>query len=105
MMSSRVFAVWVTGAEDGLDHAVCDDAMVAGIDEGNGRFRALCGVVVPAAPMIEPPGRRCRRCSEMLYTPPQSQESPERRGCHTKRARHRLSGRSVARAKPGIIGR
>lgn len=96
MMSARVFAVWVTGAEDGLDHAVSDDAMIAGIDEGRGRFHSLCGAIVPAAPMIEPPGRRCGRCSEILYTPVRQAE-PERRGCRRpRRPRHRLSRRAVS---------
>lgn len=87
---ARIFAVWVTGS-DGLDHAVRDDAMVAGIDEGHGRYQAVCGALVSAAPMIEPPGRRCRRCSEQLYTPVQ-EARPADRVRHTKGPRHRLPG-------------
>jgi hypothetical protein len=99
-MSPRVFAVWVTGAEDGLDHAVSEDAMAAGIDEGKGRFTAFCGVIVLAAPMIEPPGRRCRRCAELLYLATRQATGPQRRSGGTRRARHRLSSR-----RPSLLAR
>ena len=46
----------MTCAADGLAHLVTDDAHAAGLAAGAGRYPALCGHQVAAAPLICPPG-------------------------------------------------
>ncbi len=53
---------------DGYTHAVTEDEFAAGRHEG--RFRAVCGHVVLAAPMIEEPGRFDPECREVLRRDP-----------------------------------
>lgn len=70
---TRLWIVWVTSI-DRTDHAVSDDEMVAGAQAGAGRYLAMCGTSLLAAPLIYPPGARCPRCVAMLRSlmhPPQ----------------------------------
>ena len=58
----EVVAVTVTCLSDGRAHVVPDTEMVDGASH-NGCYRAVCGHVVTAAPMVEPDGKPCRPCS------------------------------------------
>ena len=52
----------MTCAADGHDHLVADDAHAAGTAAATGRYAALCGHQVAAAPLVCPPGPPCPRC-------------------------------------------
>jgi hypothetical protein len=57
--------VWVTSAAaDGVDHAVTDEDMAAGL--GLGQFVGVCGSSVVPAAMVAPPLPRCQRCVVFL---------------------------------------
>ncbi|MEV4055100.1 hypothetical protein AB0J55_28200 [Amycolatopsis sp. NPDC049688] len=58
------FLVHIRCDTDGYTHAITEDEFAAGRHEG--RFRALCGHEVLAAPMIEEPGRFDPVCREVL---------------------------------------
>jgi hypothetical protein len=58
------FLVHIRCDTDGYTHAVTEDEFAAGRHDG--RFRALCGHVVLAAPMIEAPGRFDPVCRDVL---------------------------------------
>jgi hypothetical protein len=47
---------------DGEDHLVTDAEHCAGLERRTGNFFALCGSLVEAAPMVEPPCAICRVC-------------------------------------------
>jgi hypothetical protein len=51
---------WMTCAGDRREHAVTDEEVLAGHQRGV--YRAACGHLVAAAPLICPPGRRCTDC-------------------------------------------
>ncbi|WP_235190706.1 hypothetical protein [Amycolatopsis rifamycinica] len=67
---SRVepFLVHIRCDTDGYTHAVTEDEFATGRHEG--RFRAVCGHVVLAAPMIEEPGRFDPVCRDVLRAEP-----------------------------------
>ena len=55
--------VTITCVRDGRAHAA-PDVQIAGPEAGApGRYIALCGHVVPAAPMTDPEGAPCPLCS------------------------------------------
>lgn len=57
--------VWVTSAAaDGVDHAVADEDMAAGL--GLGRFAGVCGSSVVPAALVAPPLPQCQRCLVFL---------------------------------------
>ncbi|EOD59840.1 hypothetical protein [Amycolatopsis vancoresmycina] len=58
------FLVHIRCDTDGYTHAITEDEFAAGRHEG--RFRAVCGHEVLAAPMIEEPGRFDPECREVL---------------------------------------
>jgi hypothetical protein len=60
----RVRMSWVTSVADNADHAVTDDAMVAGMSTGV--YEAVCGAGFVPAAMIEPPRPPCSRCVAFL---------------------------------------
>ncbi|MEU4246290.1 hypothetical protein AB0F15_02655 [Amycolatopsis sp. NPDC026612] len=62
------FLVHIRCDIDGYTHAVTEDEFAAGRHDG--RFRAVCGHVVLAAPMIEEPGRFDPGCREVLRRDP-----------------------------------
>lgn len=64
--TSRWWAIPVTCVEDGYDHLVGDEQMVAG---RTGRYEALCGHRVHPAAMVCPPGRSCARCAAAVARP------------------------------------
>jgi hypothetical protein len=57
-----MWAVWVTCVVDGVDHAVTDEDMSAGMAVGQGKFTAVCGVLVTPDALSAPPGRMCLGC-------------------------------------------
>jgi hypothetical protein len=58
-----VVTVTVTCVSDGHSHAV-PDTELTGLASGSGCYRAVCGHVVTAAPMVAPEGAPCRQCDE-----------------------------------------
>jgi hypothetical protein len=44
------------------DHAVTDEAMMAGVTAGIGTYEAVCGAMFLSALLVCPPCRRCPRC-------------------------------------------
>lgn len=80
------FLVHIRCDTDGYTHAVTEEEFAAGRHDG--RFRAVCGHVVLAAPMIEEPGRFDPVCRDLLRAgPPQPAEVP-------RQERRRLRWRS-----------
>ena len=72
-MTGQPFFSPLTCQLDGLVHLVSDEAAHAGRLAQRGTYRAACGVLVRAAPLIVPPGRACLTCemrrSAFLPTP------------------------------------
>jgi hypothetical protein len=62
-----VQTVTVTCALDSRAHAVHDTQLATALESG--RYNALCGHVVSAAPMTEPDGRPCLLCEELRDRP------------------------------------
>jgi hypothetical protein len=58
--------LWLTCGTDLVEHAVTDESHIAAIAGGTGMFDAVCGEHFPVAAMIEPPGRRCTSCRQIL---------------------------------------
>ena len=71
----RLFTTWLT-AEDGVDHAITDEMMAAGIQSCTGRFATVCREIVSAAFLVEPPGRRCPRCRTAVTPEPAAPAQP-----------------------------
>lgn len=63
---SRELICPYTDRLDGRAHLVTEVEAGAGISEGKGRYRALCGYVVTAMPMIVPNGMGCHDCLALL---------------------------------------
>ncbi len=68
------FLVHIRCDTDGYTHAVTEDEFAAG--RRDGRFRAVCGHVVLAAPMIEAPGRFDPVCRDVLRDAPAEPSVP-----------------------------
>jgi hypothetical protein len=64
MSPMEPFLVHIRCDTDGYTHAVTEDEFASGRHEG--RFLAICGHVVLAAPMIEAPGRFDPTCRDIL---------------------------------------
>lgn len=71
---------WITAQEDGTEHAVTDDAQVAGMTMGHGSYEAVCGAIFLAACMDVGPLRRCPRCRSFLRAQAELRDWPERIG-------------------------
>lgn len=69
--------VTMTCMHDGRSHAV-PDTELTGTTSGSGYYRAVCGHLVSAAPMVAPEGSPCRTCDETRQTKPA--RSPRRLG-------------------------
>jgi hypothetical protein len=59
----EVSTVTIPGVRAGRAHAVPDVQIAGPQADGRGRYVAMCGYVVTAAPMIEPEGAPCPLCS------------------------------------------
>lgn len=90
----RVWLVWVTSVEHGVDHAVTDDEMAAAITNGRA-FRTQCGTTMLPAPMICDPRPTCRQCVSVLHA--------RSRAHRATAARHRRSS-PVARTLRWLAG-
>jgi hypothetical protein len=64
---SRVQTVTVTCSQDSRAHAVYDAQMATAPESG--RYNALCGHLVAAAPMTEPDGEPCLLCEALRDRP------------------------------------
>lgn len=71
------FLVHIRCDTDGYTHAVTEEEFAAGRHEG--RFRAVCGHVVLAAPMIEEPGRFDPVCRDILRGGPEPEVPAQER--------------------------
>ena len=56
-------------------HEVTDEAFAAG---RNGEYRALCGCLFVAAPMVAPPGRPCSECRGVLAAVRRADAAPHK---------------------------
>lgn len=56
----------MTSVLDGRTHTIAGPDLDAGIWEGRGRYEALCGATVIAAPLISAPGPACPSCVQVL---------------------------------------
>jgi hypothetical protein len=65
-MIARLLYVQVTGSDDGLDHRVSQQIYDEGVGANQGKFMALCGKLVLAAPLITQAGRTCPLCIETI---------------------------------------
>jgi hypothetical protein len=63
--AARNFTSWLTGI-DGCEHAITDQEATRTINSGDGIYRAICDQRVVAAPLTEPPGRRCSSCVQLV---------------------------------------
>jgi hypothetical protein len=64
---SDVQTVTVTCTLDSRAHAVHDTQLATALESG--RYNALCGHIVAAAPMTEPDGQPCLLCEELRHRP------------------------------------
>lgn len=55
--------VWITTADESVDHALSDDAMTDGLTTGLGEYSALCGARFRPAALVSPPAPLCARCA------------------------------------------
>lgn len=62
----KTYVAWIGCVLDGCDHAVTQHEQATGIRRADGRYQAVCGHVVIAAPMLQPPGAPCRACHAAL---------------------------------------
>jgi hypothetical protein len=62
-----IVTVTVTCVHDGQSHAVPDTELTS-MTAGSGYYRAVCGHVVTAAPMVAPEGAPCPHCDETRET-------------------------------------
>jgi hypothetical protein len=65
--TSSLQTVIVTCTQDSRAHAVHDAQLATALESG--RYNALCGHLVAAAPMTEPDGDPCLLCEELLDRP------------------------------------
>jgi hypothetical protein len=72
--------IWITAQTDHAEHAVTDEAQASGIAASQGLFKAVCGVVFLAAPMIAEPCNACARCLAFLRTRTLRPDIPEQKG-------------------------
>ncbi|WP_307793320.1 hypothetical protein [Amycolatopsis sp. MtRt-6] len=79
------FLVHIRCDTDGYTHAVTEDEFAVGRHEG--RFRAVCGHVVLAAPMIEEPGRFDPVCRDVLRAEPMAEVPRQERRRLRRRSR------------------
>lgn len=63
--ATRQPAITVTSVND-VDHEAALSDMAAGVEAGDGRYRALCGAMFLSAPLVTPSGRSCPGCVAYL---------------------------------------
>lgn len=91
MTTGCIHFSWITAQADGTEHAVTDEAQVAGMNAG-GRFEAVCGAAFLAACMEVGPLGRCASCRAFLRARAELRDFDERmsrpswlsRLCHRK---------------------
>jgi hypothetical protein len=57
----------LTCTVDGRDHLISEQATTAGLVAGHGKYVAVCGRVVVAAPLVAPQGPTCMDCETALH--------------------------------------
>jgi hypothetical protein len=62
----RVWFIWITAQDQGVDHAVTDEELAAERAENRGTPQAVCGAVFVPAPMEAESLPRCARCVAFL---------------------------------------
>jgi hypothetical protein len=65
--TSSLQTITVTCTQDSRAHAVHDAQLATALESG--RYNALCGHLVAAAPMTEPDGEPCLLCEELRNRP------------------------------------
>lgn len=68
----------VTCCTDSRAHEVPDTELAIGIARHDGYYRALCGHMIAAAPMVMPDGEPCQRCAALRDDRPRRQRRGRR---------------------------
>ncbi|MBV9140946.1 MAG: hypothetical protein JO115_08500 [Pseudonocardiales bacterium] len=55
----------IVDGNTGCTHFITDDAFLEGLRARTGLYVVLCGITIPAASMVTPPGRTCENCRLM----------------------------------------
>ncbi|MFE6610608.1 hypothetical protein [Amycolatopsis sp. NPDC057786] len=98
-----LYFCWHRSQYDGLDHAVTDEEFFrARKDDSRGRYAALCGHVVLAAPMLVPNGRPCKDCRAFVraWSAARTVRHRQRPTRHRAPAGWRRLARKCSRATP-----
>lgn len=64
--SERLWFIWITSLNHGVDHAVTDDEVVSRTAEHPGAYRAVCGAEFLPAAMECAPRPPCPYCSGVV---------------------------------------
>lgn len=72
------FFSWITAQADGTEHAVTDEAQVAGMEAGDGVFEAMCGTRFLVACLEVGPRDRCSDCCAFLRAQAEMRDLDER---------------------------
>jgi len=94
--NGRVWLVWVTSVEHGVDHAVADDEMAAAITNDRA-FKTQCGTTMLPAPMVCAPRSACRQCVSVLA-------AKSRARVHRATTARHCRSSSVARTLRWLVG-
>lgn len=96
--AGRLWTVWVTSLEHGVDHAVTDEEMAAAMADGR-EFATVCGTTMLPAPMVCASRPPCPRCVLFLRARAQLRDLAARMACprHRRptlvaRLLHRVAG-------------
>ena len=108
----ELFYIWVTVVGGREDHAVTDAENAARLRQSRSGYIALCGDEFQGADMSHAPGRKCRRCWEIiggwversrlinrvLARPRETQAHGNgRHACRVPGVAHRVSSRGLVR--------
>jgi hypothetical protein len=78
MTTKQVWFSWITAQADGTEHAVTDEAHVAGMDAGDGMYEAMCDARFLIACQDVGPRGRCSCCWAFLRARAEMRDIDER---------------------------
>jgi hypothetical protein len=106
-MDARLWFIWITSMDQGVDHAVADEEMAAGCAENRGKYVALCGAVFLPAPTDHGPRQPCSACVRFVRARASLLDSVQRLRPPQHRKQHALVGwwtRLFRGVEPGDFG-
>lgn len=86
---------WITAELDRNEHAVDDDAQLAGMTTGRGVYSAICGATFHPASMAVGPVARCATCVRILHARAQLRDLNHRMTSRQPRWRSRIGCRGT----------